>query len=158
MRLLLALFLFFAIKTSAFAAAYGMAGCGLGSLIITDNNALQIFASTSNVIALNTSSMTSGISNCTTGKAVAVQARQEHFVAENIENIRTDMVKGDGEYLRSYAEILGCKSSAYPKFQSLTREKITEIFSAPGSVAILEKTKEILGSNTDMLASCNHLT
>lgn len=151
------LLVLFLCQGTAFGRNYGMAGCGLGSLIIKNDDKSQIIATTLNATGIQTSGITSGSSNCISGKRAAILQQQEHFVSINLESLRRDMIKGDGEYLQGYAELLGCKAEVYPDFAAAAKFGKSDIFRAPGAVAILEATKSMMRQDAELQNSCINL-
>lgn len=144
---------------AAFAAKYGMAGCGLGSLIIKEDGILQIFAATSNGTAGNqTFGITLGTSNCTPASKMAAISKQEHFITNNLNDLYIDMSQGDGEALRAFADTLGCDQDAYPYLQKESKMHLKKIFTAPGALAVLERAKEVLRANSTLNSTCKHLS
>ena len=70
-------------KSKKFARNYGMAGCGLGSMIIGKEGG-QIFAATTNGTAYNqTFGISAGTSNCDDSAAAEVADRMDKFVVAN---------------------------------------------------------------------------
>jgi hypothetical protein len=98
------------ISAPAFAAPYGMAGCGLGSLVFGNKAGfVQIFAATTNgTFNSQTFGITSGTSNCvdTSGAASG-----KLFIDVNREALAKDMSRGSGETIKSLSAIAGCKDS-----------------------------------------------
>jgi hypothetical protein len=98
---------------------YGMAGCGLGSVLFgeSENKGGQILASTTNgVYSNNTFGVSSGTSNCVQAKGnstAEVQRNVEIFVAANKEALANDIVKSRGETIVTVAGIMGCKDTNY---------------------------------------------
>ncbi|MBC7662029.1 MAG: DUF3015 family protein [Chitinophagaceae bacterium] len=143
---------------NAFGMTYGMAGCGLGSLLVKSNDTVQILAATLNGTSANqTFGITSGTSNCLPANKAAALEQQQHFVRENLENLRRDMVKGDGEYLKGYAEVLGCNAQSYSRFAQFAKAEEAQIFRAPGAIAVLEATKDTLRKNAELQNACSNL-
>jgi hypothetical protein len=99
--------------TQAHAAAWGEAGCGLGSVIIgTKDN--QIIAATSNGLSENqTFGITSGTSNCTEGGSFKGRSAASMYIDYNKIQIAKDAARGNGETLATLGEIYGCKSSSF---------------------------------------------
>jgi hypothetical protein len=98
---------------------YGMAGCGLGSLIFGPVNSpgAQILAATTNAtFGSQTFGITSGTSNCVSGGVVAMDRRQEAFAEVNFTDLKRDMAAGGGEFLISFADLLGCDREVRPRF------------------------------------------
>lgn len=142
----------------AFGKNYGAAGCGLGSLVIKSDTKIQILAATTNgTSGSQTFGITSGTSNCVTASQAAVLERQQHYVRENLENLRRDMVKGDGEYLKAYAEVLGCNQASYSNFASFAKTQESKLFKSPGAIAVLEATKTSIRGRSDLQNACTNL-
>ncbi len=96
------------IASSASAANYGMAGCGLGALIFpNDNTKLQILSGYLNWVGWNqTFAMTSGTSNCVDSGASA----SAMYIAVNQESLKKDIARGEGESLNGLSQILNCSN------------------------------------------------
>jgi hypothetical protein len=97
------------VSSVAFAAPYGTAGCGLGSMAFGDQKgAIQIVAATLNgLFGTQTFGITSGTSNC--GEAAAdVHKTAQVFVEANREALAKDMSRGSGETIASLSHIAGC--------------------------------------------------
>jgi hypothetical protein len=85
---------------------YGMAGCGLGSILFgPQDGGIQIVAATFNGTSANqTFAITSGTSNCMPGGS----HRAELFIQVNKEALAKDISRGRGETVDNLASILGC--------------------------------------------------
>lgn len=86
---------------------YGVAGCGLGSIVFGPKpGMIQIIASTVNGTAgSQTFGITSGTSNCEipeSGHQAAV------FIEANKEVVRKEAARGQGETVRTIANMLNC--------------------------------------------------
>ncbi len=104
-----------ALPSVAWAGKYGMAGCGLGSMLFGDKPGMvQVLAATTNgSFASQTFGITSGTSNCTEGGTVAKAKEQEAFVEVNYTQLERDTAMGGGEYLSAFATLLGCSVEAH---------------------------------------------
>jgi len=145
--------------------AYGMAGCGLGSIAAKefswDNGFVQISASTTNGTYGNqTISMTIGISNCDDGLLTQqLNAEQEVFVGANLAQLSKDVARGEGEYVSAFADLLGCSEdsdtgsetspmgSPTAKFIALGRAAHSEIFSTEIPAEVLMRYKNVIAIN-----------
>lgn len=112
-------------------SAYGMAGCGLGSMIIKDQGPVQILAATTNASFFSqTIGMTFGISNCPKGQAIFRADRevkeQEVFVTINFDALEQEMASGKGEKLSAFAEMLGCQDKG--AFGKMTQKNYGKFF------------------------------
>jgi hypothetical protein len=108
---------------------YGMAGCGLGSLIFHENNSTgsQILAATTNNTGVQTFGITSGTSNCVSGGVVKAQREQAAFAEVNFQDLKRNMATGGGEFLTSFATLLGCDEAAKPTLAKMTQSKYESI-------------------------------
>jgi len=91
---------------------YGMAGCGLGSLVFKENNGLQILAATTNgTLGSQTFGITFGTSNCDLSGKLVSKEQVEHYIAANQNALKNDIARGNGEALNGLAELMGKKDS-----------------------------------------------
>lgn len=134
--------LFSLVTTSAFAAGYGSAGCGLGSVVLGDKSwFVQVFAATTNgTSGSQTFGISSGTSNCGSGGKSASM-----FIEANKATLATDVARGQGETITSLAEIYGIKDA--PAMGALLQKNQTTIFATQDSAAILTKIETVLRTN-----------
>src|SRR5712671_668604 len=92
-------------------STYGMAGCGLGSLIFGDQKgAIQILAATTNgTFGSQTFGISSGTSNCVDTAAGTQGART--FIEGNREALAKDAARGSGETIVTLSAMAGCKDA-----------------------------------------------
>ena len=91
---------------NAYAGKWGMAGCGVGSLIFEDQpGKIQILAGTTNDYFGQTFSITSGTSNCTE----SAHERAALFISINQVALQKDISRGTGEALNGLAQIYQCQ-------------------------------------------------
>ncbi len=129
-------------SVSAFAAPYGAAGCGLGSMIFEKDNTWwkQVLAATTNGTSGNqTFGISSGTLNCdspTAGKTAQVEA----YIEANKMALANDIAKGNGETISGLSKVYGCENtqafgqalksnykSIYPTSNVNTNEVATQI-------------------------------
>jgi hypothetical protein len=133
MRKLTLLFAMLGVMFTASAAraqGYGMAGCGLGSLLFGNDNStlMQLLAATTNgFFGSQTFGITSGTSNCTAGGVVKAEREQAAFAEVNFQDLKRNMASGGGEFLTSFSTLLGCEDSAKPVFFKMAQEKYESI-------------------------------
>ena len=156
-RYLLALVgtLFF--SSSAFAAGYGEAGCGLGSLVFGDEpGPVQIFAVTLNVTGLQSVGITMGTSNCDASGIVLAEKEQEIFVQENFDSLTKEMAVGEGEGLYTLAGMLGCPSNRASDFGSYTQRNFETFFARSNTTPneVLVAVKAGLSKDPVLFTSC----
>ncbi|MCW7491506.1 DUF3015 domain-containing protein [Leptospira sp. 2 VSF19] len=144
------------------AEPYGMAGCGLGSMVsVWKNDIGQVLAATTNVsLSSQTFGITSGTSNCTTDGIVRADRAQEVFVTYNEEPLELETTRGTGERIRAIASLLGCPTHSY-ELGKLMKEKHSYIFeptkdeeSKVRSKIILSRLKAKIAENPELKQAC----
>ena len=136
---------------------YGMAGCGLSSLVFDDPEDYNVKWKMMVAVILNglggnqTSGITSGTSNCRHGSSMA-QAT-DAFIAANIKSLEFDVARGQGESLTALGQLMGCKEVA-PMARSL-QTNYDKVF--VNQEATAKKIRETLRSDSSVAASCKHL-
>ncbi|MBC7397483.1 MAG: DUF3015 family protein [Bdellovibrionales bacterium] len=128
--------LFALVSTSALAAnngiqgrantgGYGMAGCGLGSIVFKENDKMQVLAATTNgTFGTQTFGITFGTSNCEGGAHMVSKEQVEHYIAANQTSLKNDMARGNGEALNGLAELMGQDSLAFARQMKTNYSKI----------------------------------
>jgi hypothetical protein len=96
---------------SGFEPSYGMAGCGLGSMLIGSKPGIvQIFAATTNgFLGTQTFGITSGTSNC--GTSSGATASTKNFVETNRAVVAKDIARGQGETIATLSTLAGCRDT-----------------------------------------------
>lgn len=121
---------FMGAASSARAQTYGMAGCGLGSILFgkDDSKLMQILAATTNsFFGTQTFGVTSGTSNCVSGGVVKAEREQAAFAEVNFQDLKRNMATGGGEFLSSFSTLLGCEDAAKPALFKMSQEKYESI-------------------------------
>lgn len=136
---------------------YGMAGCGLGSMIIEPSGSQTSAATTNGVAYSQLFGITSGTSNCEETKEVAAITSQETFVATNLTTLSKQIAQGEGDLLAAFSTTLGCPSETLPTVATELKSNFAEIFKAPGAMAVLDTSKDILRANPIASANCLYL-
>ncbi|HSY37909.1 MAG TPA: DUF3015 domain-containing protein [Polyangia bacterium] len=144
--------------SAARAQGYGMAGCGLGSLVFKDNGMTQILAATTNgTFANQTFAITSGTSNCGSGGVIKAQREQAAFAEVNFQDLKRNMATGGGEFLTSFATLLGCEDAAKPALAKMTQSKYEAILPTEKTtpMEMLSGVKTQIKSDTQLAGSCS---
>ncbi len=123
----------------SFAAGYGDAGCGLGSLVFgSEAGFVQIFAATTNGSSGNqTFGITTGTLNC---QGMAKEA--DEFININNASLQLDAAKGDGETLVSLGQIFRCED--HKAFNHIIKANYGEIFEDNNPKEIRRKIMAVL--------------
>ena len=93
---------------------YGVAGCGIGSVIFGSRAEAQMLAATTNIIMWDRLfGITSGTSNCdtVTGAALYQETEKEQFIALNYADLKQEIASGQGAKLSGLANLMGCGNS-----------------------------------------------
>ena len=85
---------------------YGLAGCGLGSVVIGSNGGQISAATTNSTFYSQAFGISSGTSNCIPTQEMAVIMKQEQFLAANLNTLQKEMAQGSGETLSECARLL----------------------------------------------------
>ena len=159
--LLVAVLFSLSMASSAMAAGYGAAGCGLGGLVINENKILhQIGATFLNGISSNqTFAMSTGTLGCADDGLVLAQAEQEAFVEHNYFDLAKEMASGKGEDLTTLASLLGCSGESIATFSDFTQGSYPSIFVNEGTTPseMLGHLKGELAGHPELSASCLNL-
>ena len=98
-RIVVAFSMLFA-SSSLMAQSFGMAGCGLGSMIIKSPGKAQIFAATTNgSFASQGFGVISGTSNCNPNGISKMLGLQSDFVKHNFVVLSKEIAQGHGDSL-----------------------------------------------------------
>ncbi len=117
------------LSASAFAAPYGSAGCGLGSMLFEKDNTWykQVLAATTNGTGFQTFAITLGTSNCDS-PAPGKTAQVEAFVEANKLALANDIAKGKGETISGLSKVYGCGDTA--SFGAALKSNYRHIYSS----------------------------
>ena len=144
--------------SAAHAQGYAMAGCGLGSMVFKENNGTQILAATTNGIFANqTFAITSGTSNCASGGIIKAQREQAAFAEVNFQDLKRNMATGGGEFLTSFATLLGCEDAAKPALARMTQARYETILPTEKTtpMEMLSGVKAQIKADTTLANSCS---
>ena len=106
-------------------------GCGLGSLIIKNQNTvvLQVLAATTNGTSFNqTFGITSGTSNCDKPSNFVSNDKLNKFVSENMDELAMDISSGQGETLTTVAKLMNVEDTK--AFSSKLQSNFTNIYTS----------------------------
>jgi len=150
MRKLLFVVAALVMTSSAFAAKYGSAGCGLGSMIFEGDQTWwkQVLAATTNGTGVQTVGISLGTSNCDSPAPLKV-GQAEAYVEANKVALANDIARGNGETIVGLSKVYGCANTT--EFGRALKSNYTMIF--PNTTA---EAKEITHSiNTVASTACN---
>ncbi|NCN28160.1 DUF3015 domain-containing protein [bacterium] len=130
------------LASASYAASYGDAGCGLGSMAFGNQDGfVQIFAATTNGLSGNqTFGITSGTSNCGGGGSSATALQ---YIEANKVALANDVARGQGETLSALNQIMGCDASASSSLQ----QNFESIFATDSAQQIESNIKAVIKTN-----------
>lgn len=156
--MMIALMVTWGAATVVKAEGYGAAGCGLGSLVFKENDKTQILAATTNgTFGTQTFGITSGTSNCASGGVMKSQREQAAFAEVNFSDLKRNMAGGGGEFLMSFATLLGCEDAAKPALAKMTQANYETIVKTDNSspLEMLSALKTAIKGNAYLAGSCS---
>lgn len=107
---------------------YGMAGCGLGSILMGKNDN-QVFASTTNGTTTNQYlGITFGTLNCLDAKNYDLFEKLEAYLQVNSTKVLAEAARGGGEHTKALAQIFGCAQHSQRDFDSAMQRDFSLIF------------------------------
>ena len=148
------------VSPAAMAADYGMAGCGLGSMLIKDDGIVQIFAATTNGTSYSqTFGITIGTSNCVSDGVVMADKEQEAFTELNLDNLQRDMAAGQGEYLAAFVTLLGCSEAVRPTIYNFAQASYPITFPTENTTPMqaLYGFKVMASQDHQLAAGCSRI-
>ncbi|HVW65241.1 MAG TPA: DUF3015 domain-containing protein [Nitrosospira sp.] len=149
----------FLLPVSVFAAGYGPAGCGLGSMVVGSKpGAGQIFAATTNgTFGSQTFGITFGTSNCGDNGLIKLSKEREVFAQENYTSLIKEMAQGEGESLSTLASLYQCPTASHKEFGALVQAKFDNLVvnEQTTSAELLGRLENQLGSHPTLAKSCN---
>lgn len=109
-----------------------MAGCGLGYVLFgngDNSRVMQVLAATTNGTSGNqTFGITSGTSGCTEDGAVKFVKEAEVFAEVNLDTLRREMAMGQGDYVNTFAFLLGARESEVPTLVKFFQANYERLF------------------------------
>lgn len=145
-------------SSSAFAAGYGDAGCGLGSLLFGNQKGpIQILAATTNNTFYNQAfGITSGTSNCDAKGFDTTKLEQEQFVENNFSGLAKDMASGQGEQLTTLAGMMGCPTVQQPRFNTVAQQNYPAIFASDSTTPaeVLTAVRGVVSRDSELSTTC----
>lgn len=136
---------------------YGMAGCGLGALVVDRDELLpQLGASFLNGIYSNqTYGMTSGTSNCVENRSEVAAMEQEVYFTANLNSISKEAAQGSGEHIQALAEVFGCRGeSDTQRLGQLSQNHYSEIFAKAEPEFVLQRYLTVVNADPQLAKSC----
>ena len=145
-------------KKKSFKRKYGMAGCGLGSVVIGARGA-QISAGTTNGTFWNqTFGITFGTLNCIDSSKAMAAEKVDRYLKGNTNMLAIDMVRGQGEHIDSVADILGCSDKN--RFQAAMKSGYHTVFpeSDRTYMQVTDSVISVILNNNYLMKNCRMMS
>lgn len=140
---------------SAFASGYGMAGCGLGSVLLGSSGGQISAATTNDSTYTQPFGISSGTSNCVPDKAIS--AEETNFIINNFASFEKDVARGEGITIVALGELLDCQVAVIPDMSRKLQGSYDDIFDSPGAINALVSAKAQLKDVPSIRAACSKL-
>lgn len=130
-------------------ASQSNTGCGLGSLIFKGQEGLlfQVLAVTTNgTFGNQTFGISSGTLNCSQPSKFASYERLNNYVADNMDNLASDIARGEGEYLNTLAVLMEVPEGSRDDFYSKLQNNFSHIYTSPQvkSIDVLRNIESLM--------------
>lgn len=130
-------------------ASQSNTGCGLGSLIFKGQEGLlfQVLAVTTNgTFGNQTFGISSGTLNCSQPSKLASYERLNNYVADNMDNLASDIARGEGEYLNTLAVLMEVPEGSRDDFYSKLQNNFSHIYTSPQvkSIDVLRNIESLM--------------
>lgn len=144
------------LSSPVFAAGYGEAGCGVGSLIFGNSKGpTQILAASTNSTFYQSFAISSGTSNCDAKGFDTASLERQQFVENNLASLAKDAANGQGEQLAALAGLFGCSAAEQSRFNTLARQNYGAIFADKATPAdVVTSFKGVVANDAELSNSC----
>ena len=137
----------------------GSSGCGAGWYLFKKNSLVSssLRATTNGLFFNSTFGMTFGTSNCTKHDIVKKEMEQQYYTEANREYLVVEMAQGGGEYVDTFARVMGCSDNSVEEFGRVIRHNYSEIVPAADTPAldVLQNVKKQIRSNFMLSMTCS---
>jgi hypothetical protein len=131
-----------------------MAGCGLGSMLVKENNTWsQVLASLLNGTGGQSFAISTGTSNCTEDGVTNAAREKEAFMEVNYAELKRDIAVGNGEYVSSLASLYGCKGEAANGFAKALKSNSGSLLQKNSQESLVE-INQIVSSDAALAGAC----
>ncbi len=133
---------------------YGMAGCGLWSLVIKEKEkAPQIAVSVLNnfFYGSQTFGISSGSLNCVDGKSEVAKVEKKVYISSNLNTLSKEASQGAGDHILALAEVFGCPGDEFAQF---SQQNFSKIYQSESPDVVLASYETELKSQPELLKTC----
>ena len=133
---------------------YGMAGCGLWSLVIKEKDKgpqIAVSVLESFLFGSQTFAITSGSSNCVDGKSEVAMAEKKVYISSNLNSLSKEAAQGSGLHILALAEVYGCPGDEFAQF---SQQNFAKIYQSESPDAVMARYEEEIRARPDLHKSC----
>ena len=140
---------------AAHAAAWGEAGCGLGSVVMGKDGNQILAATTNGTFGNQTFAITTGTLNCGKDSAVALGREAEAFAEANYASLMRQVAAGQGEHLAGFVTLVGCEPAApvFSRAQAAQGRIFVDEKTSPSQV--VENFRAVMAADPATAALCH---
>ncbi len=136
---------------------YGIAGCGLGSVVMGKRGG-QVSAATTNNTSFNQMiGITAGTLNCIDSASSRVANRMDHFILVNRTQVQGDIARGNGETILALSSYMGCESASNEIASQLKNNYSTIFTSEAAANEITDSIITVVLATPALAQQCNSL-
>jgi hypothetical protein len=138
----------------------GDAGCGLGNIVMQKNTKLsQTLAVTTNATLFSQLlGITFGTSGCSASGFVQTKQDAIMYAEANLNSLRVDLARGEGEGVLALSSLMGCPTSYSPMFAEKARAQYHDLFgSGVGPTQFVDAVDAMIKSDANLSLGCTGL-
>ena len=133
---------------------YGMAGCGLWSLVIKEKDKGPQIAKSlleSFVIGSQIFGISSGTMNCVEGKSEVAKVEKKVYISSNLNSLSKEAAQGTGFHILALADVFGCPGDEFAQF---SQQNFSKLYHSDSPEVVLDSYEAEIRSRPEMLKSC----
>jgi hypothetical protein len=127
------------VSALSFGSGQTYSGCGLGYMLLShdsDSKVAQILGATTNHSSgTQTFGITTGTCGCNTDGSLTMGKESMAYAEANFESLRREMAVGKGEYVETFAALLGATESTRPDLLKFFQSEYTRLFPSTQTTA-----------------------
>lgn len=140
-------------------ASDSSSGCGPGWYVAKDKSLLSStlrFITNMVLWPSSTIGMTFGTSGCSKHDLVMKEKERIYFATQNIFELKSEIPIGDGEFLKAFAEVMGCPQQVTEEFNRSMKKNYLKLYptARPTPSQFLRETFIIMGNNETLRNNC----
>jgi hypothetical protein len=147
----------FSVSMTSIRADDQSSGCGLGWAVTKRKSILSsLVRAYTNVTFSSSFGMTSGTSGCAEHSLVMKDKKMIHYTESNYHQLMQEMAEGEGEFIRTYAHMMGCRGEGEQRFIQTLKKNYSQIYTHEGvrPDAVYEHVKQSVSSSPWWKTSC----